>query len=113
LNFTLEEVADTLPCADFGLLMPLKRSPEYASIRKQVSDVKPVDAWQLDMIHYFLFELKPMELAHRAESPYALFAMQWEKDGPVSARVISTRSAGNEVTVLDLKSGQTTTMTIP
>jgi hypothetical protein len=112
-NFTLEEVADTLPCADFGLLVPLKRSPEYASIRKRVADVKPVDAWQMDMIHYFLFHLKPPADDPGIEPPYALFTMRWEDDGPVSARVIATDATGKEVTVLELRDGQTSTMTLP
>lgn len=111
-NFTLEEVADTLPCADFGLLVPLKRSHEYASIRKRVADVKPVDAWQMDMIHYFLFQLKPQEGAPGVEPPYALFTMRWEDDTPVSARVISPDATGNEVKVLDLIDGRTSTITV-
>jgi hypothetical protein len=112
-NYTLEEVADSLPCADFGLLSSLKRSPEYASIRRRVADVKPVDAWQMDMIHYFLFQLKPEEGASGVEPPYALFTMRWEDDGPVSARVISTDGSGKEVKVFDLRDGRTSTMTIP
>jgi hypothetical protein len=112
-NFTLAEAADTLPCADFGLLVPLKRSPEYASIRNRVADPKPADAWQMDMIHYFLFQLKPEEDTPGVQAPYALFTMRWEDNGPVSARVISADFTGGEVKVLDLRDGTTSTIPIP
>ena len=98
------EIADDLPCADFGLLGPLKRSPEYASIRKRVANPKPVDAWQADMVHYFLFELKPVEDAPATtEVPFALFSMAWEDDGPVSALVITPDASGEQAEVVNLR----------
>jgi hypothetical protein len=90
-NFTLEEVADTLPCADFGLLGPLKRSREYASIRKRVADPKPIDAWQMDMVHYFLFQLprpgsslptRSSRCVGRMTRPYPLASSLWIPAAP-------------------------------
>ena len=100
---TLYEVADSLPCADFGLLAPLKRSPEYAAIRRRVADPKPVDAWQMDMLHYFLFPLPAVKEPANGEAPYALFTMRWEDNGPVSALVITPHADGKQAEVVDLR----------
>lgn len=101
--YTLYEVADSLPCADFGLLGPLKRSPEYAAIRRRVADRKPVDAWQMDMVHYFVFELRPLEGASAtAGPPFALFTMRSEHNAPVSALVITPNASGEQAEVTDL-----------
>lgn len=94
---------DDLPCADFGLLGPLKRSPEYASIRKRVADPKPLDAWQMDCEHYFVFELRPATEATATETPFALFTMRWEDDGPVAALVITPDASGEQAEVVDLR----------
>ena len=51
--------SENYPCADTALLVPLKRSALYGSIRKRVADLKPVDSWQEDGVHYFVFQLKP------------------------------------------------------
>ena len=93
-----------MPCADFGLLKPLKRSPEYASIRKRVANPKPVDAWQANTVHYFLFELRPLkEAPESAVVPVALFTMQWEYDGPVMALVITPNANGEQAEVVNLR----------
>jgi hypothetical protein len=96
---SLYDVADNLPCADFALLARLKRSPEYASIRKRVADPKPVDAWQLNMLNYFLFQLRPLEDV----TPFALFTMSWEHDGPLSALVITPDAEGKHAQVVNLR----------
>lgn len=70
--------ADDLPCADLGLLSPLKRSSAYRSLRSRLADVRPVDAWQANMIHYFAFEMRPND-----ESTFTVIAMRWEDDEPV------------------------------
>jgi hypothetical protein len=99
----LYEVADDLPCADFGLLKLLKRSPQYAAIRKRVARPKPVDAWQAHMVHYFVFELKPVANGHaNTRVPFALFSLRWENDGPAKALVVTPDKSGTHVEVENL-----------
>ena len=93
--------ADNLPCADFGLLGPLKRSAEYSGIRKRVADPKPIDAWRLEMIHYFVFELRPE--AEDASTPYALFTMRWEDHAPMSAIIITPNAEEKQAEMIDLR----------
>jgi hypothetical protein len=101
--------ADDLPCADFGLLGPLKRSPEYAGIRKRVADLKPVDAWQVNMLHYFVFQLRPSDEAPAdAVTPFALFTMRWEDNEPVSAIVVTPSPSGDHAEVTNLREPKST-----
>ena len=113
----LYEAAEELPCADFGLLGPLKRSAEYGSIRASVADPKPLDAWQQDMYHYFVFQLRTVEVAQAdAGPPYALFTMSWENDGPVSALVIAPDVSQKQAKVVNLsmpESVQTVSLSKP
>ena len=83
--------ADNLPCADFGLLGPLKRSAEYSGI----------DAWRLEMVHYFVFELRPE--AEDASTPYALFTMRWEDHAPMSAIIITPNAEEKQAEMIDLR----------
>jgi hypothetical protein len=86
----LVEDGDDFPCADFALLAPLKRSPEYRAIRKRAANPKPADAWQVDGLHYFLFELGPAAEAPAVdEAPVALFAMRIGETAPVSALLVT------------------------
>jgi hypothetical protein len=96
---------DDLPCGDFGLLGPLKRSPEYRAIRRRGADPKPVDAWQSNSLHYFVFKLPPPERA--AEGPFALLTMRWEDNGPVSAVLITPDPGENRVEVVDVRQPET------
>lgn len=90
-----QESPETFPLPDFGLLGPLKRSHEYASIRRRVAEPMPIDAWQMDLLHYFIFQLRPDENAPAGEdATYALFTMRWEDDGPVSALIITPDTGG-------------------
>jgi hypothetical protein len=100
---SLYDAADSLPCADFALLARLKRSPEYASIRKRVADAKPVDAWQLNMLNYFLFQLRPL----KDVTPFALFTMSWEHDRPISALLITPDAEGKHAQVVNLRQPDT------
>ncbi len=86
-----DEAAGPAPLSlpDFGLLGPLKRSPQYAAIRRRVAEPLPVDAWQLDMRHYFVFSLRPDETAPNEGAAYAIFAMQWEDDEPLTAAIVN------------------------
>ena len=93
----LPPTEDVIRLPDFGLLGPLKRSAEYAAIRRRVADPSPMDAWEMDMTHYFVFELRRTEAADPAsEPPYALFKMRWEDDGPLDAMVITPDVRGGE-----------------
>jgi hypothetical protein len=86
--------------------VPLKRSREYASIRKRVADPKPFDTWLASNDSYFVFEMRSDE-----ESPtpsVALFRMRWEDDGPVTAIIITPRAGTDEVDVHDLSRPGTT-----
>ena len=80
--------SESLPLPDFGLLGPLKRSPQYAAIRRRVAEPLPIDAWQFDMRHYFVFSLRPDATPPNDGAAYAIFAMQWEDDEPVAAVVV-------------------------
>jgi hypothetical protein len=92
------ESADDLPCADFGLLGPLKRSPEYDRVRKRVADPKPIDAWRIADENYFVFELKaPADDA--TASSFALFKMLWDYDSPRLAVIVTKRPDAKEVEV--------------
>jgi hypothetical protein len=92
---------DNLPCADLGLLGLLKRSPEYRAIRRRGADPKPVDAWQLDCLHYFVFKLPPTQ--RTAEGPFAMFTMRWEDNGPVSVIVVTPEPGEDRVEVIDVR----------
>lgn len=96
---------DDLPCADFGLLALLKRSPEYDLLRRRVVNRKPVDAWQLDGEHYFVFELLPAEngAAATTATSFALFKMRWEDNGPVAALIVTPSPDGAHAEVRDAR----------
>ena len=81
------------PCADYALLVPLKRSREYRVIRPRVVDPRPADAWQQDGLHFFVFELRPIDATGTAppDPPVAVFAMRPEPGEPVSAVVVTPR----------------------
>jgi hypothetical protein len=87
---------NTLPCADMGLLTPLRQSPQYQSIRACVAEAKPVDAWQRSLKHYFSFKLHPCpELPVDWPAPTALFVMDFETDELVSVTLVQA-DAKNE-----------------
>ena len=68
------------------LLKPLKRSARYAAIRPRVADPKPLDAWQTQGPHYFLFQLHAVN--GDPEPPCALFTMRWEDNEPLSVIIV-------------------------
>jgi hypothetical protein len=85
---------DAQPCADYGLLVPLKRSREYRTVRPRVADLRPTDAWQQDGLHFFVFDLRPTDESHLtpAGPALAVFAMRPDAAAPVSAVVVTPRS---------------------
>ena len=108
---------DDLPCADVKLLVPLKRSPEFAAIRRRVADPHHSDAWVEDGLHFFVYRLHPAEGAapgapgangsaprlSAARAPVAVFAMHPEFAAPVSAVVVTPSPGGAEAEIRDLR----------
>jgi hypothetical protein len=100
------QVEPEAPCADYALLVPLKRSRVYGAVRKRVADLRPADAWQQDGLHFFVFTLRPPDGAPGtggagaggagapAEGPLAIFAMRPEAREPVSAVVVTPSAEG-------------------
>jgi hypothetical protein len=95
--------SDGLPGADFSLLAPLKRSAEYGAIRGRVAELKPLDAWQLNDFHYFVFALRRADDAPAdSEDPVALFAMNGESR-LAFALVFRPDAEGAQADVQDLR----------
>lgn len=96
---------DDLPCADASLLAPLKKSPEYRAIRPRVASPRAVDSWQDQGVHFFVFQLNPLEGAASTlnDPPVIVFAMHPEELGPVSAVVVTPKPGGEEAEVVDLR----------
>ena len=82
---------------------PLKRSAEYAAIRKRVANPKPLDAWQANLVHYFVFQLHPAaNTPDGSGTPFALFSLSWDHDGPSMAIVMTPDASGTYVVVENL-----------
>jgi hypothetical protein len=98
-------VDDNLPCADYGLLVPLKRSREYRTVRKRVADLRPIDAWEQEGFHFFVFVLRTADGADVTlpEPPVAVFAMHPEVQEPVSAVVVTPSSDGAEAEIRNVR----------
>ena len=84
--------------------MPLKRSREYGAIRKRVFYLRPVDAWQQEGFHFFVFVLRNPDGtdALLPEPPAAVFAMRPQEKTPVSAVVVTPRRDGGEPEITKL-----------
>ena len=101
-------MSDDLPCADVKLLVPLKRSPEFAAIRRRVANHHHLDSWQEDGLHFFVFQLHPAEVvaangARATEAPVAVFTMHPEQTEPVAAVVVTPSPNGAEAEIRDLR----------
>jgi hypothetical protein len=109
------DVSADLPCADAALLIPLKRSRQYGAIRTRVADLRPVDSWQEDQVHFFVFALRPEENTPATpEPPLAVFAMQRGSAEPVSAVVVTASPDGVQAEVRSLhEPGTIYTMPLP
>ncbi len=90
--------------ADMALLVPLKESEEYQGLSRQVTRPEPVDSWQEDNLHFFVFHL---EVASKVDTtsvgPVAVFAMHPAERAPVSAVVVTPGVNGEEAEVLDVR----------
>jgi hypothetical protein len=89
---------DEAPCADYALLVPLKRSRQYRAVRSRVTDLRPSDAWQQDDVHFFVFALDRVEddAPPPVEAPVAVFAMRHDGQKPVSAVIVRSRADSQE-----------------
>jgi hypothetical protein len=98
-------VGDDLPCADLALLVSLKKSPEYRTIRHRVANPKAIDAWQEDGFHFFVFQLRAADCAGAspAEAPVAVFAMHPEASAPISAVVVTPNPNGETAEIMNLR----------
>jgi hypothetical protein len=95
-----------MPCADYKLLVPLKRSREHGAVRKRVADLRPADAWQQEGFHFFVFELHiDGNIADTlvTPAPLAVFAMHPEVKEPLTAVVVTPSSDGAEAEIRDLR----------
>lgn len=80
--------------------MPLKRSPEFRTIRSGLlgrAPHRPVDSWQEDGFHFFVFALtanglNPADVSN--ETPVAVFAMHHDVGEPVSGVTVTPRADG-------------------
>jgi hypothetical protein len=100
-----QQVGDDLPCADTKLLAPLKRSAEYRTIHPRLADIHPLDNWQQDGLHYFVFPLKAADgtLVSADDAPVAVFTMHPEAPQPVSVVVVTPSLNGGEAEVVDVR----------
>jgi hypothetical protein len=96
-------VDDDLPCADPKLLVPLKRSRSYGMIRPRVADLRPIDSWQQDELHFFVFGLRPLDGAVLPEPPLAVFAMHPTVAEPISGVVVTPVGTGEDAQIMDLR----------
>ena len=102
--------ADNLPCADAALLVPLKKSPEYRTIRPRVANPRAIDSWQEDGLHFFVFQLHPVNGGENssAEPPVTVFCMHPEAATPISAVVVTLSLSGEEAEIMNLREPENT-----
>lgn len=82
------EQMDAQPQAAPGLRHVVEMSREFAVISNRLTQTDPVDSWEADMLHYFVYALRP-DATHRPA--HALFVARWEDDSPVSASLLIER----------------------
>jgi hypothetical protein len=83
--------------------VPLKRSPDYGAIRPRVAQLKPIDAWQDEGLHYFVFELKPVEGdPEGTPPPIAVFTMHPEMPRPVAGVIVAPTPGGQNARITNL-----------
>jgi len=95
--------SDDVQRADYTMLVPLKRSRAYGSIRRRVADLHPIDAWQQDDVHFFVFQLRPKNGSVTPEPPTAVFAVHAGYKEPLSALVVTPQTNGGEPEIMDLR----------
>ncbi len=100
--------------ADMALLVSLRGSDEYQGLNGQVANPEPVDSWQEDGLHFFVFQLHAAATAVDVASaaPMAVFAMHPPEQAPVSAVVVRPGVNGEEADVLDVRLPENAYMTL-
>ena len=100
--------------ADMALLVSLRDSDEYQGLNEQVANPEPVDSWQEDGLHFFVFQLHAVATAVDVASaaPMAVFAMHPPEQAPVSAVVVRPGVNGEEADVLDVRLPENAYMTL-
>jgi hypothetical protein len=73
------------PAADAGLRAVVEGSVEFLDLLPRLVRPEPVDTWQANMLHYFLYELEP---GAGGVHPQAVFIADWEHDVPLSMVLI-------------------------
>ena len=68
--------------ADEALRYVAERSPAFQRLLPQLTSPEPVDTWQADMLHYFLYALAPDSEGREA---LMLFIADWETERPRAA----------------------------
>ena len=98
--------ADDLPCADFALLVPLKKSPEYRTLRPRIANVQAIDSWQEEGLHFFVFALKPPDAGGGESDPIRRSpCSRCTRRSPrrISVVVVTPSADGAEAEVVDLR----------
>jgi hypothetical protein len=99
-------VAEDLPCADASFLVPLKRSPEFRSLRPRLVGDAPhpvVDSWLDDGFHFFVFQLEHDNGGLPDAVSLAVFAMHPEQKEPVSAVTVVPIETGSHARITDVR----------
>ncbi|HZG68045.1 MAG TPA: hypothetical protein VEZ12_14980, partial [Herpetosiphonaceae bacterium] len=93
------------PDGDPTLLAALKKSPEYRMIRRRGASPRVVDSWQEDGLHFFIFELPPLDgtEANPHEPPVAVFTMHPDESLPLSVVVVTPGANGEEAEIMNLR----------
>jgi hypothetical protein len=78
-------------------------------VRPRLAGPAPVDSWEDEGLHYFVFQMKPEDgAAEGAEPPVALFTMRRDEADPAGALVVALEVGGDEAVFTDLRQpGQT------
>lgn len=88
--------------------MPLKRSPEFRTLRPRLAGKAPhpvYDSWLDDGFHFFVFVLAARDNvgAVSEDNGVAVFAMHPDKRDPVSAVTLIPDESGDEAEVANLR----------
>jgi hypothetical protein len=90
------------------LLGPLRRLTEFAALGPRLTDQNPLDSWQEDGLHYFVFPLGLVEVDSQAgedaEAPVAVFVIHSASRDLIAAVAVTPRSGGDGADVQDLRS---------
>jgi hypothetical protein len=73
-------------------------------VRPRLASPAPVDSWEDEGLHYFVFQVKPEDgAAEGAEPPVALFTMRRDETDPAGALVVALGPGGEEAVFTDLR----------